>query len=149
MKKSTLKALYPINEWLRIHTTHLAYVRNLVLTLAVASLGYCMSKYSSIDFTTTFVVKYCLTSTIIAFGISVLLGLLIAVIQDKVFRLYREISRNIEKENVPEDSEVDDNVIAAPRSRCISLERTNKCLFLSQLIIYGIGVILLTVSVFA
>ncbi len=149
MKKSTLKSFYPINEWLIIHTTHLAYVRNLILTLAVASLGFSISKYSDIDYTTTFAVKYCLMSAIILFGISLLLGLCIAIIQDKVFRKYREISRIIEMEDIKDDEKISPAVIDPPRNKCTHLENTNKCMFLIQLIFYGVGVILLTISVFA
>lgn len=152
MKKQVIQNIYPIGDWLGIHAHHLNYVRNLVLTFSVASLGYSIYKYSDVDYTTIFIAKYCLVSAIFSFGISAILGLSIALVQDKVFRIYRRISRTIEKQPIVIKDEIeqdfDESSIASDVRLSTKLETVNKFLFLLQLIIYVMGVILLTISIF-
>ena len=148
MKKAYYQKIYDINAWLGIHTAHLGYTRNLILALTVASLGFTLTKYENLNMDVSFSVKFFVVLAILLFVAAIIIGLFIAVKQSKIFRLYRTISRIIEKQKISETEDLDKTTFAIERIECDSLENINKYLFITQMIIYSLGIVCLTMSIF-
>jgi hypothetical protein len=147
MKKKHLQSVYGVSNWLSIHISHLSYVRNLILTFGVASIGFALSKYPDIIVGANKVVKYCIVSSIIFFAISVAIGVLIAILQDKIYRLYRHISRIIECTDEDPDQNIDPLIFKNINILCTKLENYNKWLFTFQGVFFCFGVMNLSISI--
>lgn len=147
MKKKYWQNVYDVSNWLNIHISHLSYVRNLILTFGVASIGFALSQYPAIIIHANSAVKYCIISSIIFFAVSISLGVFIAIIQDKVYRLYREISRIIEKTNEEPEQHIEPSIFESNSKACTKLESYNKWLFIFQGFLFCMGLMNLAISI--
>lgn len=141
--KSYWATVYDIKTWISVHTNHLNYTRNLILTIAIASLGFTISQYQKLSY--NLYTKWLLINAIIVFGISILLGLVIAIVQSKIYRLYRTISREIAKQT---GEEFDESIFKKSETKCTDLEKCSAIMFWWQLVTYFLGIALLIGSVF-
>ena len=145
-EKKYWQRVYDVTTWLNIHITHLSYVRNTILALSVATLGFAIAQWQKITAASFCWIHCCLLGAIILLGVSIFLGLFIGLQQSKVYRLYRKISRIIEQSGEREDDVLDDNIFKAQRDECDEIEERNKYLFLFQVWVYFIGVAVLSFS---
>jgi hypothetical protein len=141
-KKIVWQTIYDLKTWLNIHVSHLNYTRNLVLTFSTALVAFCYTQHEKVKglnncSALTFKV------TIILLGTSVFLGLYLALRQEKNYRLYRKISRKIEKSPKESHEELDETDFIKEQNEIEGIENGNKDIFLAQLWSFYAGVLLI------
>lgn len=145
--KDYLRQIYNIEGWRSTHVNHLNYTRNLIITLSTASLGFTFSQFQKLAPPIKYNIKVFFIAIVIVFTISILVGIIVAIRQSKVYRLYRHISRIIESTEANMSGQVDDDVFKNESKKCTNLEKNNEGLFELTLMLYFMGVIFFTVAI--
>lgn len=142
--KGYYQKIYNVETWLGLHTTQLSYTRNLILTFALVSLGYTLSRFQEINDTwQSWIQLTLITIATIFFLISIVFGLFIAIDESENYRLYRKISRKIEQTNTKPEDEFDDSILDDERNQSERIETKNKSRFRRQVwfLFFGIGIL--------
>ena len=126
------KEIYDIQTWQKIHVQQLSYTRNILIVLALATLGFTL-KMLGPDLGST----YSLLFKIIALSLlaSIVIGLFISFYESENYRIKYRISRNVFRSK-PYDSD---------EQTCTNLEIRNKCLLLLESILFGLAILVETV----
>lgn len=143
-EKEYWQSVYDVKSWLSIHTTHLSYTRNLILTLAIASLGFTFGQYQNPVFHTMSSGRLGMITASFLFVSAIVIGLIIAINQEKIYRIYSQISRVIEIAN---EKQIDDKYFSKPSNQIRIMEKRNRNLFNRQVFIFLVGIFVLTISI--
>ena len=135
--KEGIKEIYDVKTWLQIHISQLTYVRNLIIIISTAEIGFLVN----------ILMNKCLTDIEINFGLisltfgvtSIIFGFYIAYHESENFRLKGRISRQIIKGGEYMEDE----------DKCTKLERGNKIFFKGQLLVLSLSLIFLSLMVFS
>jgi hypothetical protein len=123
-----LKETYDIRAWQAIHVSQLSYVRNLFIILSTAIIGFITSLLlgddaENLNCFTIILMKF----SCIIFLISTALGIILSINESKNYRLKYTASRILKKDVIDEDG------FKKNEDKCSRLEKTNNCLFHTQL----------------
>jgi hypothetical protein len=148
MKKSYYQKIYNIDSWLKIHITQLNYTRNLILTLAVASLGFTIGKWIALGSWGDNLSRGLTLFGSLFLVISIMTGLKIAMDDSENYRRYRKISRLIEQSDIAPEQEFDESIIKAEVEICDRIENQNRERGKYQIIFFLIGLVAISISFF-
>ncbi len=143
MDKEYYKKLYDLKSWQGLHVNQLGYLRNLVLILSTASLGF------TVNLLVDKKVIECRETTCIKVSCffllaSIFAGIVMAILESKNYRLKYKIGRMIEKSG--DFNELPDD-IDKQQQRCSRLERMNRVLLYFEAILFLVAILIITVTV--
>ena len=138
------REIYDVVTWLNIHVAQLSYTRNLIIVLATALIGFIAYQASSED--SLYVVQECLiNSSLILNILSVFFGIVISILSEWNYRVYRKISRELLKADEYSDNLKED--LRGKKSINDTIEAMNRYLFFLQLTTFGTGVLLIGIAI--
>jgi hypothetical protein len=139
-KLNAAKQIYDVNNWLNIHVHHLGYLRNLIILLSTAEIGFVLSdSVQNIELSCS--VRCAVNVALILSLISIGSGLLLAMLEEWNFRLKRKISRIIVCSTNYEEAR---NKYSPIETTCTNIESANRIVFFIQMFLFFIATILLS-----
>ena len=139
--KEYYEKIYDSNTWLDIHVKHLSYIRNLLLVLAAASLGYTLNILRATSYEMCCCLIFIIKLSCFLFLLSITVGVIIALLESKNYRLKWKISRLIQQKK---DFSENDTDFISLQQKCSYLESTNTNLLYIQSAFFLISIILMT-----
>lgn len=130
------KDIYDTKTWQNIHVAQLSYTRNLLIILAVASLGFTVTQIGGSHTDPFKLFKFDLPLAGLSFLISIALGLLIALLESTNYRLKYKIARDI----------LQGHDFEKLQSKCSKIEFFNGWALIGQVFLFLFGVIILCVT---
>lgn len=143
-KLEAAKQIYDVSNWLNIHVNHLGYLRNLIILLSTAEIGFILSdSVQNLELSCS--VRCAVTVALILSLISIGSGLLLAILEEWNFRLKRKISRIIVRSVNYKEAK---SRYSSIEETCSKIESANRIVFFIQLFLFFVGTVLLSSLLF-
>lgn len=141
--KEYYRNIYDLKTWLGFHITQLGYIRNLIITLGVAVLGYGLNNYPIINIHCPFIIHLIFGISLILLLLSIYYGLRLAINEGENYRIKRTISRVIEANPGKPDEPFDRKIIEKYEDQTDAIEDDNKGYAKKQFYLFCCGTFLM------
>jgi len=139
-KTAWKKKVYDLDAWRDHHVRQLAYARNIILALALATFGFVVTLL--VDINENKLSEILLKVGASCFLISIALGLVVAILESRNYRLKYRIARSLEKEGAAWDDKNERDECS-----CTFLEGWNRVLLPTQIAFFTIGLVSLACTI--
>ncbi|OFX84250.1 MAG: hypothetical protein A2W99_00555 [Bacteroidetes bacterium GWF2_33_16] len=138
--KNYYQKIYDLKSWQGFHVNQLGYIRNLILVLSTAVLGFTVKLLINESVTDSSDILAIKITCGLLFG-SIISGILMAIFESENYKLKYKIGRMLENKSdfdqLPDDIEKKQNC-------CDCFELINKILLYSELTMFAVAVGILT-----
>ena len=134
--KKYYQKIYDLKSWQGFHVNQLSYIRNLIIILSTAVLGFSIKLLLDCSVTSRLDIILVKISCGLLFG-SITSGILMSILESINYRKKYKISRMLETKN--EFEKLPDDILKI-QNFCSKLESTNRILFYTELLLFTITI---------